>query len=87
MDMSSTTAQYHSTGFGMFLCARCHLRFRAQIHPRGIGYGAVHTCGKYCSGVEIRGREGKQDCNDKCMGSKSGICECRCAGKNHGGAR
>ena len=33
----------------------------------------------------IVGKIGSQDCNDKCMSSTSGACECRCEGRNHGG--
>lgn len=34
----------------------------------------------------IVGKLGTQDCNDKCMSSTSGACECRCEGRNHGGS-
>lgn len=33
----------------------------------------------------VVGKFGKQECNDKCMSSTSGACECRCEGRNHGG--
>ena len=80
----TSTAGLTNTGYGMFLCARCHLQFRAEYTR---GHMVHHSCGKLCSGIEIKGREGHQPCNAKCMGSTSGVCECQCAGKNHGGGR
>ena len=42
-----------------------------------------------CGGAEkvcdvLKTRVTKRECNDKCMASTSGRCECSCGGKNHG---
>lgn len=34
----------------------------------------------------IVGKRSEQECDARCMGATSGACECKCEGRNHGGA-
>lgn len=44
------------------------------------------TCNRLNNGSPVKGRVTAHECNAKCMASTSGICECSCGGKNHGGS-
>jgi hypothetical protein len=44
------------------------------------------ACSRYMvRGTLVRGTfNAEKVCNAKCMGATSGVCECNCAGSNHG---
>jgi hypothetical protein len=41
-------------------------------------------CGKSVKFNRVRGVVTAHECNAKCLGSKGGVCECSCGGRNHG---
>lgn len=46
---------------------------------------ACRKCGQPRNAMSVRGKfSAKHECNAKCVASTGTVCECSCAGKNHG---
>lgn len=57
----------------------------ATYRIRGFLLMACVECGKGVYGQTIQGKvSDKMPCGAKCLASKGPVCECTCAGENHG---
>lgn len=51
---------------------------------RDVSWDRVCPCGRTRKANEVNGQRSEHKCDARCLGSKSGKCECSCGGANHG---